>query len=32
MFNISCHVDIITTKQVYCKIAHIDGIEQNVEV
>jgi len=28
MFNISCHVHIITSKQMYCKIGHIDGIEQ----
>jgi len=32
MFNISCHVHIITSKQVYYKIGHIHGIEQNVEV
>jgi hypothetical protein len=32
MFNISCHVHIITSKQVYCKIGHIDAIERNVEV
>ncbi len=32
MFKISCRVHIITNKQMYCKIGHIDDIEQNVEV
>jgi len=32
MFDISWHVHIIIINQMYCKIGHIDGIEQNVEV
>jgi len=32
MFNISWNVHIMTNKQVYYKIGHIDGIEQNVEM